>query len=394
MAKVGHRKTFEAATEPRTVRSSPSTESSSEVWTTQQLADTYARVRHAVPSNPDGRVTIDSPEACTDGRLVGGDGYLYPPSASMRTLPPVRAEGLENSPPPEQRVDLIHVNGILTKAAEQLHSMKKLANGLAGGVAQAEVRGVHSGTEGFIGDILQAVTDKTDIGRNRAIETLKNKVLDRVLAGEPANLVVHSHGSITASRALKEAKASLTLEYGYSRQEAESLLDATVRVVTTGNAQWKYPDGPQYRHMVNVKDGVATSFGLGSMPDVPTGSTYGPVLRAFGRTAALIGAGFRALRGDPGPVYAPGRGAAIDAFEQDNGLLKAFTANHSFEDVYVARMSEQRSVLLGEGAQRGFFLRADHRASDSIVEPHRDKLVPLPSKSTAAPHRGESKTGS
>ncbi|MEL7371945.1 MAG: hypothetical protein AAFN74_23675 [Myxococcota bacterium] len=355
------------------------------------MADTYARVRHSVPSDPDGRVTIDSPEACTDGRLLGGDGYLYPPTASIRTLPPVRASGRTESPPPERRVDLIHVNGILTKAAGHLKSMEKMANALAGAELEAEVRGVHSGTEGFIGDILQAITDKTNIGRNQAIETLKNKILDRVLEGEPVNLVVHSHGSITASRALKEAKATLTLEYGYDRREAEALLDATVRVVTTGNAQWTYPDGPHYRHLVNVKDGVATGFGLGSMPDVPVGSTYGPVLRAFGRTTALIGAGFRALRGDGGPVYHPGRGAAVDAFEHDEGVLKAFTANHSFEDVYLDRMAAQPDLYLGKTG--GFFLRADHRASDAIIEPHREKLVPLSPQPMSAPRRAASQTG-
>ncbi|MEL6209818.1 MAG: 3-oxoacid CoA-transferase subunit B, partial [Pseudomonadota bacterium] len=54
----------------------------------------------------------------------------------------------------ERRVDLIHVNGILTKAAGHLKSMEKMANALAGAELEAEVRGVHSGTEGFIGDIL------------------------------------------------------------------------------------------------------------------------------------------------------------------------------------------------------------------------------------------------
>lgn len=319
----------------------------------------------AVSSAPDawepGRslgVTDGSRRPSPDGFLVGGDGRLFPPTSALEKVTPARSPGSKASPPPGRRVDVVYVNGILNRPSDQVKSMLRLAESLSvpDGV-QAEVRGIHAATDGLFSDLAEAFADTIGVGRNAAVETLRDKIVDSVLEGKPMNLVLSSQGTIIGSRALKEAVATLTFEEGLTLENARALLAEKVRVLTTGNAHRVYPDGPYYKHLINSGDGVALTVGLGSSGAVPKERLGSKVLGGVGRVLALASAGVRALAGQPGPVYQPGDNSEIVAFPQGRG--GAFTDNHTLEPSYLDRMRKMREGLLST-----FFIRASEAPGD------------------------------
>ena len=350
---------------PETPKVAQST-SSSPVWPETQLADRWQSRR--IELGPPGRDLVPlwtvGPEV--SGRLVGGDRRLYPPQASLRTLPAVKAADRDHKVPPSQRVDLIHINGIETVAEKQFGDMQALANGLSeSGGMQAEVRGIHNGTDGLLNDLWRATKDRMGHGTNPPLETVKNKILDRVRAGEPVNLMVHSHGAILAARALREARAALQMEGGHSRDEAEQMLAETVRVVTAASANWDFPDGPRYLHLVNTMDAVAVTLGLGSAPELPPPESGGESLRALGQGLAALGRWVREARsGEKAPVYEPGADHHVLSFETHGGATKDLVFhNHAFRQAYLPKIEAIRAELMGTEAVGGFFLSADQRAS-------------------------------
>jgi hypothetical protein len=331
-----------------------------------ELKDRFEGRRKAVrdPARNHGNYGLWAPSDRIDGFFVAGDQRLYPPAADLFALPPVVASNRTDSTPmpPKQRIDVVYVNGIGTPAAQQLEDMQATADFMSvkGGL-HAEVRGIHNGTDGAVQDVLQAAGDKFGIGRNRAVDTLKGVVLDRVASGKPLNLVVHSHGTIIASRALREAKLALVMEHGKSRSEAESALADTVRVMTTGNASWRFPDGPKYVHVMNTRDRVTVGLGLGSHPDVrsPNG---GGLFRAGGRLLAWAGRGLRTVtEGDTGPTYQPGRDSQFVVFDRKVGSEGGKAGSHSYRAAYLPEIRSRLSELAGTPDRGGFFLPAHYR---------------------------------
>lgn len=194
-----------------------------------------------------------NPDKQFDGHLVGAGGQTFPPDTALADIPAVTpARG------PRNNETLIYVNGIQTDVAGQSASLQAIADQTG-----SRVIGVHNATGTFIGDVLQSLGDKLDIGRNPAVDTLADTVYNELRAGREVHLMAHSQGAIITSRALTDVKNRLMLEDGLSREQAENLLN-NVRVETFGGAARRYPDGPQYVHYVNRNDGVPQSFGLRS----------------------------------------------------------------------------------------------------------------------------------
>lgn len=350
--------------------SATSTPRPSKLLDAQTLADRFEGQRKPVddPLRNHGRYTIMTPSDRIDGFLVGADGRLYPPELDIDALPGVKASGRTSEVPASRRVELIHVNGIGTPAAGQFEDMRATADSLSkkGGV-QAEIRGIHNGTDGAIKDVLQAAQDKFGFGSNRAVTTLKEQVLQRLKKGEPTNLMVHSHGTIIASRALREAKLALMLESGMTKSQAEQKMGEHVRVLTTGNASWRYPDGPKYLHVMNTRDKITVGLGLGSHPDVPKADGMGAV-RVGGK--ALAGAG-RLLRGlfegDRGGTYQPGRDSMLWSFETNvpKGAGGGAATNHSYQHAYLPEIRSKLAEVMGTPDQGGFFLTSQQGARSS-----------------------------
>lgn len=341
------------------------------VWDEARLRDTWESKRVNLAPTEAGLKPLWAHVPDIHGYLMGGDRRLYPPEASLRTLPPVKASGRsrDHEVPPHQKVDLIHVNGITTPAEKQFNDLQRLANALSQPQAngmQAEVRGIHNGTDGMLNDLVQATRDKLSRGRNPPLETLKNKILDRVRAREPVNLVVHSHGSILAARALREAKLALQMEFGKTKEEAESMMADTVRVLTAAPSSWNYPNGPRYLHLVNRMDAVTMGIGLGSAPDVPAETAGGRLLKGVGQALAHVSRGVRSLAGTgSGSTYHPGKDHHLVVFERDGGSISdAFVSNHSFRNAYLPEIEAARARLMGTPGKPGFFLPAGPMPED------------------------------
>ncbi|OGQ87921.1 MAG: hypothetical protein A2289_22710 [Deltaproteobacteria bacterium RIFOXYA12_FULL_58_15] len=230
-----------------------------------------------------------------DGGLIGGDKCVHPPTDSLRMLPAIvsssRTEKTEVSP--ENCVDIISVNGIMTTAEDQYNSMHKQADCLSAPIdsesglplgKQAEFRGVHNGTDGYIRDLIQCLTDKLFWGKNLAVATLREKIIDRVGTGKPVNILAHSQGGIVTARALTEVRVMLQEGLGLSRQDALEFMSKTINVVTLGAAAWQYPSGANYLHVANQSDPVAMFAGAGVEDGLPHGT-----LAKIGRGAAKLG---------------------------------------------------------------------------------------------------------
>lgn len=235
-------------------------------------------------------------EAAIDGKLVGGDGKIYPATHSLRSIPGRYPDALrdpETGMPtvrlqPEQIVDIIQVNGILTKVKGQYDAIGDIANALApdaltGDAKVPVLRGVHNGTDGAFNDLVQCVKDSQDIGNNTAVATLRDKILDRVTMGMPVNVLAHSQGGLVTRRALSEVRIALQEGLGLSRNQAIELMQKTVRVHTNGAAAMQYPTGPDYIHVANSADPVPMFTGIGV-----DNSTTTNVLSLLGRARAKI----------------------------------------------------------------------------------------------------------
>lgn len=219
-----------------------------------------------------------------DGHYVGADGKTYPPDTPLSEIPAViPKDGVTNDR------TIIHVNGIRTDVDGQAGSLQAVADQTG-----SRVIGVHNATAGAVKDIAQSLGDKVDIGKNPAVDTLADTIYNELKAGREVDLMAHSQGALVTSRALTDVRNRLQAEDGLTRQQAEAKL-ANVRVETFGGAARRFPDGPQYVHYVNKKDGVPQAFGLRSF------------LNPFAR---------------------PGRGAVTHYFKNS-------TNPHSFDNTYL-----------------------------------------------------------
>jgi hypothetical protein len=233
------------------------------------------------------------PDSAYDGFFVGAEGKTFSPATPLNQIPTVKpSDGRETNE------TLIFINGINTSRNDQATSLQAIANQTG-----ARVVGIHNGTDGMIADLSQSLTDKLDMGKNPAVDTLADTVYRDIKAGHSIHLIAHSQGGLITSRALNHVYQRLRIEDGWSKAATEKQL-GMVKVETFGAAAGHYPDGPQYVHYINRDDPVPSLFGLGWDPD-----KFNPTLHA-------------------------GRGAVVHWF---NDLHLNRIASHSFSDVYLPR---------------------------------------------------------
>jgi hypothetical protein len=255
----------------------------------QRFNDQFQRLQAAERGRPNPRLgdelteeaarlagTRPPPDSAVDGHFITPDGRTHAPGTSLGDVVP--GEGPLT----------VHVNGIQNDARTQGGDLEALRQ--AGGVNPRLV-GIHNAENSFGGDIVQSGMDKAGIGRNPAVDTLRQTVLNEVRAGRDVHLMGHSQGALITSRALTEARHTLSdehftrlraetppvqpgprfqerqrLQAGELRTEANRLAEqqlSRVRVETFGGAAHSYPDGPRYTHNINRNDPVAMSVGLG-----------------------------------------------------------------------------------------------------------------------------------
>jgi len=236
----------------------------------------------------------NSRDKANDGLLLGGDGRSYPPGTRLSDIAGVKPDNGQ----PETGKTVLYVNGIMTDAAAQRATMQRIANQTGAGVI-----GVHNATEGFAADIAQSARDKLNNGYNPPVNTLSSAVYDSIKNRQDVNIVAHSQGGLIVSRAIRDVSDRLRGD-GYSNQEVENMLRQYVNVQTFGAAAGHYPDGPNYRHVINVKDIVPGLFGL-------TGDT--PVNT---------------------PIFHAGKDARIERFSSDLSPAN-IVGNHSIDDLYM-----------------------------------------------------------
>lgn len=150
-----------------------------------------------------------------------------------------------------------YVNGVNTSLAKQMQDMKNIAG------THRRVIGIHNATHGLIRDLAQTLGDKFSIGKNPAVDTVKNLLRQAVHTGMAVSLLGHSQGASICCRALWEVKDEL-LASGMSEEQIKQSL-AAVDVETAGGVSIHYPDGPHYHHIVNTYDPVPRSLGLNSL---------------------------------------------------------------------------------------------------------------------------------
>lgn len=221
----------------------------------------------ATPSSPPPPKAKDTD---SDGFLVGRDGKLFPPGASLGSIPAVQPN---NGTPPSGRAIL--VNGIMTDHALQARDMQALAN------TGVEVVGIHNATQGLVADLIQCVTDKASIGKNPAVDTVSSELYSALKEERPLHLVGHSQGALIISRALQETRNRLLVEDRMPPAEVEERL-GKIQVETYGGAASSYVDGPAYTHYVNKYDVVPMLTGIGPDKNPFSHPGKGAVLHYFG----------------------------------------------------------------------------------------------------------------
>lgn len=199
-----------------------------------------------------------------DGQLVGAGGKTYPPGTPLDQIAAYTPSNTIPGAPlkPEAGETFIYVNGISTTKEAQERTLQAFADRTGG-----RVIGIHNATEGAATDLLQALGDKLDLGKNPAVDSLADTVYGELKAGRPVHLLGHSQGALITSRALTDVKQRLMVEDGMTREQAEALL-SNVKVETFGGAAANYPDGPQYVHYINEADLAPDVLGL-DQPGLP-----------------------------------------------------------------------------------------------------------------------------
>ena len=232
-----------------------------------------------------------APDKVNDGMLLGAGNKTYPAGTPLSQV-----EGVKPSNGAKPSETVLFINGIKNDVPKQGNYLQTIADATG-----ANVVGIHNATEGTMKDLLQALGDKLDLGRNAAVDSAADTVYRELKAGRGVHLMAHSQGAIITSRALSDVKKRLMVEDGMSRSQAEALL-GKVKVETFGGAASQYPDGPKYVHYVNRTDPVV-AFGLGAKSGWPGSNP--------GRDAVVHR--FTNLSFDPkklhsfGPAYLPHR---------------------------------------------------------------------------------------
>ncbi|MDC0712823.1 hypothetical protein POL68_30460 [Stigmatella sp. ncwal1] len=213
-----------------------------------------------------------------DGALVGVDKTIkLDDLGGKKDQGPVKLDDIEGFTPKNNRFQrnetIIQVNGINTNLSQQKQALQATADATG-----AKVVGIHNATDGFIGDLAQSVGDKTNLGKNLAVDSLRDTVLSELKAGKNVHLMAHSQGGLITSRALGQVADEL-------KKEGKSDLLYKVKAETFGAASGRYPDGPRYVHYINSGDPVSNVFGV----EGKTSFMNHPGKDAMGRDARVVG---------------------------------------------------------------------------------------------------------
>ncbi|ADO68816.1 hypothetical protein [Stigmatella aurantiaca] len=213
-----------------------------------------------------------------DGALVGVDKTIkLEDLGGKKDQGPVKLDDIEGFTPKNSHAQrpetIIQINGINTNLSEQKTALQATADATG-----AKVVGIHNATDGFIGDLAQSVGDKTNLGKNLAVDSLRDTVLSELRAGKNVHLMAHSQGGLITSRALGQVADEL-------KKEGKSDLLYKVKAETFGAASGRYPDGPRYVHYINKGDPVSNVFGV----EGKTSFMNHPGKDAMGRDARIVG---------------------------------------------------------------------------------------------------------
>lgn len=196
------------------------------------------------------KASASIPDTAYDGKYVGANGQVANNISDVQAVKP-------NNGIAQTGKNVVYVNGIQTDLAAQQKTLQAIANQTG-----ANVIGIHNSTEGFAKDIAQSALDKAHLGTDPAVDTLSNAIYNAAKSGEQLNVIAHSQGGIITSRAVGDAINRLR-EDGLSSQAAKDLLNKSVNIQTFGGAALNYPEGPNYRHVVNNADPVPDLLGKG-----------------------------------------------------------------------------------------------------------------------------------
>jgi len=160
---------------------------------------------------------------------------------------------------------IFYVNGINTDRTTHCETLKQI-----GDMTCATVVGVYNATEGMPKDALQTGQDRALIdaaaggrkglahdGRNPAVDTMSDLIVQETRAGRPPEIMAHSQGGAVTSLALYDANN--TLKAGPPGTPG---LEGT-KVTSFGAAAPSWVQGPEYTHYVHVNDFTPINFGIG-----------------------------------------------------------------------------------------------------------------------------------
>ncbi len=182
------------------------------------------------------------------------DGYFI--DAKGRAQHPASVPAELDAVGPSEKPLAFFVNGISSDLGRTRSDMDKLKS------LGCRVVGVHNATAGVLRDLGQCVADKLNIGQNGAVVTVKNLLKTARATGQSLTLIGHSQGALICSRALWETQKEMEKQ-GLSKAEMAQEL-SLVTLHTAGGAAYRFPDGPEYHHRVNLLDPVALLTGLAS----------------------------------------------------------------------------------------------------------------------------------
>lgn len=193
------------------------------------------------------------PEVATGNKLMDAYGRLYAPSAPIEQLPAFQPN---NGMPVAADNPRIQVNGIMTNAVDQRMAAQDLANATG-----QPVLAFRNASEGFLGDLKESIAGKLGVNTQVA-QSLADVIGQRVMAGKPITLDVHSQGGIVVSEALNHLVDTMRNGAGMTPDQIRQAL-GNITINSYGAASQRYMDGVQYKHNINQFDPVPTNFGLG-----------------------------------------------------------------------------------------------------------------------------------
>lgn len=195
-------------------------------------------------------------ERRTDGLIQGEGGRLFKPEkgkgidgipATRPTERPERADGKD---------PILSFYGIRTNAADAAQQNQALAN-----VRGRDVISVRNATGGLVRDVAESGGQKALGDQTPPVRTGTDILTDRLLQNRPTEIHAHSQGAIIASQSIRDARAALIRDHGFTPAQADERLKL-LDVRTYGGASQRYVDGPKYTHNMNYLDYVAGPFGL------------------------------------------------------------------------------------------------------------------------------------